>query len=225
MKNIILRSLLVIGLLFTGYISYSFIRAYKIHKKADSLVFHYKAFNDTITIYESYSDAFSASKHNFEMKLLDVGCQGLTKGYGYNKIYIDKDRVKSDYKIFILELNYIYEINELSRITCSMVDDYRIESVYNDKVTIIQMIEPKKYDIENSHSYDQMVKYHEKINKLIDKFMSEVEKPNGESSCIMERIPNIILRFENQYIFSYYYKFESKFKKSSVYASQSFSQT
>ena len=147
MKKIILRSLLVIGLLFIGYISYSFIRAYKIHKKAESLVFHYKAFNDTITIYEDYSDAFSASKHNFKMKLLDVECQGLTKGYGYNRIYFDKDRVEYDYRMFIIELNYMYEMNELSRITCSMVDDYRIESVFDDKVMIIQMFEPKKSDV------------------------------------------------------------------------------
>jgi hypothetical protein len=150
MKKIILRSLLVIGLLVIGFVSYSFVKVYKIHKKAESLVFHYKAFNDTITIYEDYSDAFKASKYNYDRKISNVEYQGIINGYGHNRISIDKELVTYNYKRFVLELNLEYEINELNRITCSMVDDYRIESVFDDKVMIIQMYEPKKSDVKYS---------------------------------------------------------------------------
>lgn len=50
-----------------------------------------------------------------------------------------------------------------------------------------------------------MLKDHETLNELLGEFFTEVRKPDGTTSCIIERLSHVVLRFENQYNLSYCY--------------------
>jgi hypothetical protein len=81
-------------------------------------------------------------------------------------------------------------------------------------------------DKQNGHLYSQMVEDHKKLNELVNQFMIEVTrrypsssyaesktiKIDGDSSCLRDIIPNMILQFEKQYNLTYSYNLESMFK-------------
>ena len=66
---------------------------------------------------------------------------------------------------------------------------------------------------DHEHLHSQMVEEHKNINQLMDKFLSEVKKINGNSVSLGEILTDEIEKFNKQYDLFYCYKFKSMFIK------------
>jgi hypothetical protein len=75
------------------------------------------------------------------------------------------------------------------------------------------MFKKEEWIIKHENLYPQMVEDHEKINKLMNKFLSEVKKINGDSISVGKILTDEITQFNKQYDLSYCYKLELMFRK------------
>lgn len=75
------------------------------------------------------------------------------------------------------------------------------------------MFEKHKITEDNVYLLSLMLEDHENVNKLMNSFISESKKINGNTSEVKVKLGNAIGQFENKYNVSYCYDFNLMVRK------------